>query len=220
MSPKQVHRFVQDLYGGQMHAKRVLSLGDSVLGCVHSATLGVSAIGMGLAIARGLTPKHATKQVDRLLGNKKLEDDHLRSVWVQTVVGQRPEIYVALDWTEFDPDGHATLAAHLVTRHGRATPLHWRTVEKKKLKNQRNHYEDSLLLDLKRWIPHGVRVTVVADRGFGDYKFYDFIEQTLKCRAPDMRQEFSGRCRSLSGLENQPKPGPWIARVQLRQHSA
>ena len=32
---------------------------------------------------------------------------------------------MALDWTEFDADGHATIALYLVTRHGRAAPLIW-----------------------------------------------------------------------------------------------
>lgn len=41
--------------------------------------------------------------------------------WVRFVVGDRKEIVVALDWTEFDKDGHATLCMYLLTRHGRAT---------------------------------------------------------------------------------------------------
>jgi hypothetical protein len=38
--------------------------------------------------------------------------------------GRQPqEIVVAMDWTDFDADGQATLALNLVTGHGRATPL-------------------------------------------------------------------------------------------------
>jgi hypothetical protein len=38
------------------------------------------------------------------------------------VVGLRTSINVAIDWTEFDADGQATLMLSLLTRHGRATP--------------------------------------------------------------------------------------------------
>jgi len=44
--------------------------------------------------------------------------------WAPFVIGSRPEIVVALDWTEFDADNQSTIALHLVTKHGRATPLH------------------------------------------------------------------------------------------------
>jgi hypothetical protein len=35
------------------------------------------------------------------------------------MVGPRKDIVVAMDWTDFDADGQATLALKLVTRHGR-----------------------------------------------------------------------------------------------------
>ena len=38
----------------------------------------------------------------------------------------------------------------LITEHGRATPLIWLTVDKKTLKDQRNLYEDRLLVRLPR----------------------------------------------------------------------
>ncbi len=37
------------------------------------ASLGVAVIGKSLAQARGLLPKHAVKQVDRLLSNPRIE---------------------------------------------------------------------------------------------------------------------------------------------------
>jgi len=38
---------------------------DGVDGVLHAASLGVRAIGQGLAVAQGLAPRHAIKQVDR-----------------------------------------------------------------------------------------------------------------------------------------------------------
>ena len=69
LSPLQVHEFVVDLLGEDVHATRVLSFARGVVGVLHAAALGVHAVGRGLAKAMGLEPKHAIKQVDRLLSN-------------------------------------------------------------------------------------------------------------------------------------------------------
>ena len=45
---------------------------------------------------------------------------------------------VVLDWTDFDVDGQASIAASPVTGQGRAILLVWLTVEKAMLKDQRN----------------------------------------------------------------------------------
>jgi hypothetical protein len=82
---------------------------------------------------------------------------------------------VALDWTAFDADGHASIAVYLITNHGRATPLLWQTVEKSDLEGKRNGHEDRLLEKLDEGMPEGVRVTVLADRGFGDQKRYEYL---------------------------------------------
>lgn len=66
-----------------------------------------------------------------------------------------------------------------MTSHGRATPLVWKTVDKRSLKNKRNDYEDELLCLFKSVLPEGIKVTVLADHGFGDTKLYDFLKQEL-----------------------------------------
>ena len=96
--------------------------------------------------------------------------------WVREVVGERREIVVAMDWTDFDADNQSTLALHLITRHGRATPLLWLTVDKDELKNQRNDFEDLCLSRLKALLPEDVVVTILADRGFGDVKLFEFLD--------------------------------------------
>ena len=123
------------------------------------ASLAVAMIGKSLAQARGLLPKHAIKQVDRLLSNSKLEAWDVFATWVPEMVGSRTDIVVAMDWTDFDADGQATLALKLVTRHGRATPLVWLSVFKDELKDARNAYEDACLRRLAEVLPDGVRAT-------------------------------------------------------------
>ena len=76
-------------------------------------------------------------------------------------------------------DGQSTLSLHLLAHHGRATPLLWQTVEKSRLKNNRARYEDQMLSKLKDSLPEDVNVTLIADRGFADKKFFEFLEETL-----------------------------------------
>ncbi len=118
------------------------------------------------------------EQTDRLLGNPGIDVWTLFRPWAQFVVAERKEIVVALDWTEFDGDDHATLAGYLITSHGRATPLIWMTVSKTTLKNKRNDHEYRLLERLHDCVAPDVKITVLADRGFGDQKLYRFL-QTL-----------------------------------------
>src|SRR3954468_15486059 len=73
-----------------------------------------------------------------------------------------------MDWTEFAADGQATLMLSLLCRHGRATPLFWLSVETATLKDRRNGYEYQALVRLAEALPAGIKVCLVADRGFGD----------------------------------------------------
>ena len=159
-----VHEFLNRVFIDDLHAKRVLSLANGTLGVMSGACLAVSLIGQALAKARGLFAKSAIKQVDRLLSNAGVVPWELFGSWVREVVGERREIVVAMDWTDFDADNQSTLALHLITRHGRATPLLWLTVDKDELKNQRNDFEDLCLTRLKALLPEGVAVTILADR--------------------------------------------------------
>jgi len=164
--------FIDELHDGDLHAKRVVSLAHGTLGVLTSASLAVHAIGQGLAHARGTLSKHAVKQVDRLLGNTAIELDGFFSHWVPHVVGAREEIVVALDWTSFARDGHETLMLSMLTEHGRATGVMWETVLSATLKDNRNRYEDELLYRFSKVVPEGVKVTVVADRGFADCNLF------------------------------------------------
>ena len=173
---KDIRGFIEGLYEHDLHAKRVDALAGATLGVMTSASLAVAVIGQALAQARGLVTKHAIKQVDRLLSNQNIDVWDSFARWVPHLIGARKEIVVAVDWTEFDRDGQATLALNLVTGHGRATPLLWVTVWKEELTDQRNDFEDACLLRLKQLVPPDCAVTVLADRGFGDHKLFKFLD--------------------------------------------
>jgi len=180
LSFEGVHQFLRTLFADDLHAKRVLSLAGATLGAIEAASLAVAMIGQGLALARGRLTKHAVKQVDRLLSNPGIDVDALLVHWVPYVVGGRSSITVAMDWTDFDADGQATIMLSLLCRHGRATPLVWLTVDTATLKDRRNAYEDRVLMRLAEVVPAGVRVRIVADRGFGDQKLYRMLTDELK----------------------------------------
>ena len=172
LGPAEVAEWLNELFAEDMHAKRVMSLGNAVTGVLEAASLSVHAIGRGLALANELEVKSAIKQVDRLLSNAKLSVWELFPSWVHYLLASREEAVVALDWTEFDADGHATIALHLLTSHGRATPLMWKTHDKGTLRAHRNDHEDELLAYFRDIVPSHVRVTLLADRGFGDQALY------------------------------------------------
>jgi hypothetical protein len=177
-NPLRVGETIEGLFENDLHAKRVESIANGVVGVLHAAVLSIHAIGRAYAHAVGRNKKHGVKQIDRLLSNSGVDLWELFPKWVRFVVGPREELVVALDWTDFDDDDHTTLAAHLITTHGRATPLIWMTVPKSTLEGQRNAHEHKLLEKLHECIAENVRITVLADRGFGDHKLYRML-QTL-----------------------------------------
>lgn len=177
---EQLEEFVAGIFGEEIHAKRVGSLIDGVDGVLHAATLGIRAIGQGLAVAQGLAPKHAIKQVDRLLSNAKLGMERVFRCWVSFVVAERAAIFVNFDWTELEDSDQSLVVLGMQTGHGRSTPLVWKTITRSLLKDQRNDHEDELLGLLAVVLPEGLRVTVVADRGFADRKLFVFLKEELR----------------------------------------
>lgn len=175
LNAASIERFLGEVLEVDWHAATVSSVSLGTLGVLHAVSLCIHVIGRASAWARDKDPKHAVKQIDRLLSNANVTIWSFARAWVRFVVGVRPEAVVALDWTEFDSDGHSTIAAYLITNHGRATPLLWQTVEKTGLEGNRNRHEDHLLEQLAECMPPGTRVTVLADRGFGDQKRYEHL---------------------------------------------
>jgi len=171
----EVRGFIGGLYGPDLHAKRIDALAGATLGVMTGASLAVALIGQSLAQARGLVTKHAVKQVDRLMSNAGIDVWDSFARWVPRQIGTSRDILVAMDWTEFNHDDQSTLALSLVTGHGRAVPLIWLTVWKEEIATRRNDYEDACLRRLAETLPAGCRVTILADRGFGDQKLFAFL---------------------------------------------
>jgi hypothetical protein len=92
---QDVRAFLDSVLDKDIHTKRVDSLANATLGVMTGASLGVALIGKSLAQARGLLPKHAVKQVDRLLSNRRLEAWDVFATWVPEMVGARLDVVVA-----------------------------------------------------------------------------------------------------------------------------
>ena len=119
-----IRDFITNLYGIDLHAKRVLSLANATLGVLASASLAVHAVGQGLAQAMGKLSKHGIKQVDRLLSNDGIDVGTFFGYGVAYMVGARAEIVVALDWTRFASDGHEAIVLSMLTGHWEDAAAH------------------------------------------------------------------------------------------------
>jgi hypothetical protein len=174
--PELVRDFVFGLLEEDVHAKRVQSIANAVIGVMEATSLSVQSIGHGLAAALGKNSKHAIKQVDRLLSNAGVDVWDLFSLWVPYVLAERKEAIVAIDWTDFEADDHVTCAAHMITTHGRSTALVWKTINKSELKGQQTDVENEVIGRLHEVVPSAVRLTLLADRGFADDDRYEHLD--------------------------------------------
>lgn len=168
---------LSDIFGEDIHLARVRSLANGVVGLLNARTASVAAIGRAYAQAQGIETKSGIKQVDRLLSNDGVEMDEVLGHWVKHVVGSTSELFVAIDWTDFDDDDHITLCVSLLTTHGRATPLAWRTVKKSKLKNRRTRYELEMVERVYDFLPRHVHATWLGDRAFGYQQFCEALSR-------------------------------------------
>lgn len=174
---KGTRRMVKSMFDGDIHAKRVESLANGATGVMLAARAAIHAIGAAYAEVAEIKPRHGVKQVDRYLSNQGIDVEALTPAWASFVISSRREVVIALDWTDFEADDHATLCAYVVTTHGRATPLCWQTVRKSSLTNgRRTEVEIALIERLARAIPPEVAITLLADRGFGNKSLYQVLE--------------------------------------------
>jgi hypothetical protein len=138
------------------------TLADLVEAAVRVGRGTLSALGRGL---RGVAAKHAIKRVWRFCDNDAVHPTDAMAGVIRRLLRKRTKVLlVALDWT--DVRGFHTLLAGAVLK-GRAIPLLWASYTQGQLHRSRNAFEESLLRLLVTMLPGGVKVVVLADRGFG-----------------------------------------------------
>jgi hypothetical protein len=166
---------LEDVFGEELHLARVRSLANGVAGVLNASLASVAAIGRAYALLADIDRKSGVKQVDRLLSNDGVALREVIPLWIRHVVGDTSKIVVAMDWTDFDDDDHTTLVVSLITTHGRATPLAWKTVKKSKLAKHRTGHELKMVKDLRQWLPEHVSVEWLGDRAFGYQELYELL---------------------------------------------
>jgi hypothetical protein len=166
---------VEDVFGEDLHLARVRSLANGVAGVLNATAASIAAIGRAYSALAGIETKSGIKQVDRMLSNSGLPVEEVLPLWVKHVVGSTGSITVAMDWTDYDDDDHTTLCVSLITTHGRATPLAWRTTKKSELKRMRTGHELDMVRSLRTWLPIGTHVEWLADRAFGYCELYELL---------------------------------------------
>lgn len=174
----KVESVVDSVFGKALHQKRCLSLSYAAMGLLASESLILHRMGEGLSETLGGNKKHTTKQIDRLLSNKKIDIWTLSSYWAQHMLSDVKEVMVALDWSSFADDKQSMLSLNMVSSKGLSVPLLWKSVDNSRIKYNRGRYE--LLSRLKEVLPEGVKVSVLADRGFSDQKFLRFLTEELQ----------------------------------------
>jgi len=180
LNDSDVNNFIKNqLAPIMMHQKQYESLSNSVIGLLFSNSLQPAAIGRGLAEAKGNHSKHCIKQVDRMLRNENIRTKTCESTLALLLIGQRSRIAVAMDWTVFAKDKQMTLTLRLITKHGRATPLLWKTVSIEGLKGKKTNYVFELLEKLRCLTPKECQVIVLADREFGTLKNMEKLKRQL-----------------------------------------
>ena len=120
---EELDELMREVFGSEIHAQRVASLRAGVDGVLYAASLGVRAIGHGLAVANGPAPRHAIKQVDRLRSNPTRMREEVARCWMRFVVDERKALFVNFDWTEFEDSDQSMIVLGAQTEHGRSTPL-------------------------------------------------------------------------------------------------
>jgi hypothetical protein len=145
-----------------------------VAAALATARLTLAGIGRELAALDDGAAKHAIKRVWRFITNPRIEPVEvmpalLTRLWRRKLKwhARRPDrrpLLVSLDWTEVRRC-HTLLAAVVV--EGRAVPLAWESYRDRVQGKSQNALEYGLLARLQAALPPGVRIVVLADRGFG-----------------------------------------------------
>lgn len=162
MSADAVIGWVLTIAAG-LRLSQAKTLADLVEAAVHVGRGTLSALGRSLPGPSAA--KHRIKRAWRFCSNDRVHAADVLPAVVRRLTRRRKKpLLVALDWT--DVGGFHTLMAAAVLK-GRAVPLVWASYTDGQLTRSRNSFEESLLRLLVTMLPGGVRVILLADRGFG-----------------------------------------------------
>ena len=114
---------------------------------------------------RGQYAQSRQRRIRRWLGNSRINVHRLYKPIIQAALAHWEDscVYVSLDTTQFW-DEYCLIRLAVVHR-GRALPLSWRVLEHSSASVAFSEYEE-MLTQAARYLPNGVKVILLADRGF------------------------------------------------------
>jgi hypothetical protein len=147
----------------QLRLSQAKTLASLVEAATHVGRATLSAIGR--CLAADTTAKSRIQRTWRFCDNDRVHISDAMCGFINRLTRKRKKaLLVALDWTEIRTF-HTLMAAAVLG--GRAIPLLWASYTEGQLHRSQNSYEEGLLRLLVSMLPAGVKVIILADRGFG-----------------------------------------------------
>lgn len=174
MSRKDAMAWVVSVCSGSLRKSQVTTLSVLVAATRTAMRLSLAGIGREMAAQHNGAAKYGIKRVYRFLSNSAVEPVEVMPAVMTRLMrrhlkrhAKRPDrrpVLVSLDWTKVRRY-HVLMAAMVVD--GRALPLCWESYADKVQSKSQNALEEAMLLKVRSALPPGVRIVVMADRGFG-----------------------------------------------------
>lgn len=164
-----------------MEVRRKRSVCNAILGIVDSESISVSDVGRSIAKLADITDRSGIKQFNKLLSNKFLDYNEIVYDWARYLLNDIDDIFINVDWTDFQSDDHAVISASIQTKANRSISLFHKTVTKSELKGKMNDIEDEIINDIEYALNgRKATITIVVDRGFADGKFMLMLERLFE----------------------------------------
>jgi hypothetical protein len=147
-----------------IHARRLRTLFEAVVGCVSGPRLTLTDIGRRLARDERL--RHSIKRADRLLGNRHLQQE-ARSVYAalcRVKLARIAEPLILIDWSDLKKDQSLHLLRASLAVGGRSLTLYEEVHPQKRLGNRA--VQTTFLCRLAALLPPGCAPIIIADSGF------------------------------------------------------
>lgn len=147
-----------------LHLKRLTTLAAVVGSALHGGRLTLSALARSLDDQCAV--RHRIKRVDRLLGNRHLQEERLLvyHLLCDLLIGDQARPVLIVDWSDLRPDRSLQLLRAAVWVHGFALPI-YEEIHPMHLQHARRVQRD-FLLTLRMLLPDQARPIVVTDAGF------------------------------------------------------
>lgn len=170
---KLLHKQLQK--NGSIHKKRLSSLFDIVETAMQ--TQYVTLTGLGRRLPSSAKIKHKIKKVDRLLGNKHLQQERIE-IYKQLsrrLIGKRKTPHIIVDWSPIAEGSQYYLLRASLAHKGRAITTYEECHPNSKNANAKVHKE--FLNTLKEILPSHSQPIIITDAGFRNSWFNQVAEQ-------------------------------------------